>query len=404
MLNIQKKSINTNEKQILANINKVYAYNFFHNLVFAYVIERLFNLERGLSVQQMVYIEIVYAVTCMIAEIPTGLFADILGRKFSIVFSAVLYIFYFSIQIFAYNFWSFAIATVCVGIAGALVSGALNSLVYESLKVNQIENDMEKIIGKIEFYGTLSASVAALSGGYIAGKYGNVSVYYLSVISMVISTLIALSLTETKHIKSEEEVEKFSIKDIINFFLKNRNIRGITLYYIIFGSFIAYIYEYYQIYLNEIKFPVEFFGIVLVCSMLSQGTSQLLSYKIKKSVNNNLLFFICIFTAGLSVIAISFISNFIGIVFLIGTFFLYGAIEPLIWGNLHNSIESSFRATIESSVSFMLNLFSILIGLIFGYITTNYSIFSGLFFIGISLLLYSIYYLLEINIIRKAKN
>jgi hypothetical protein len=49
------------KNKLKSNVWKLYSYWFFHNLVFAYVIERLFWQQRGISVQQVVYTEIIYA-------------------------------------------------------------------------------------------------------------------------------------------------------------------------------------------------------------------------------------------------------------------------------------------------------------------------------------------------------
>jgi len=63
------------------NIWKLYAIRFFHNLIPAYVIERLFWEQRGMTIQMVVYTEIIYAITVVLLEIPTGIIADKWSRK-----------------------------------------------------------------------------------------------------------------------------------------------------------------------------------------------------------------------------------------------------------------------------------------------------------------------------------
>ena len=65
----------------LDNVKKQYWISFFHSLIPAYVIERLFWQQRGISVQMVVYIEIIYALTVTVSEIPSGILADKFGRK-----------------------------------------------------------------------------------------------------------------------------------------------------------------------------------------------------------------------------------------------------------------------------------------------------------------------------------
>src|SRR4051794_8595770 len=91
------------------NVNKLYLIIFFHNLIPAYVIERLFWEQRGMTVLMVVLCEFIYAVSIVIFEIPTGVFADKFGRKTLLVFGAVLSVFEFIILLFANNFWTFAL-------------------------------------------------------------------------------------------------------------------------------------------------------------------------------------------------------------------------------------------------------------------------------------------------------
>jgi hypothetical protein len=59
----------------------LYAYTFFKNLVFAYVIERLFWEARSMSVQDVVIAEIIFVLAVFALEIPAGILADRVRRK-----------------------------------------------------------------------------------------------------------------------------------------------------------------------------------------------------------------------------------------------------------------------------------------------------------------------------------
>lgn len=341
----------------------------------------------------MIYIEIIYAFVVLILEIPSGIFSDKFGYKISIIISSILYLIDMLILIEAFNFFMFALSVVFSAMAGALASGAMNSLLYDSLKMNQKESDFEEILGKQNFYATLSGVISALSGAYLADKFGFTFNYYVSSISYFICVIISFSLIEPKthNEKFDYDSEKFNFNKIIVFFSENLQVKLLVFYNIIFGSIIVYISEYYQIFLKEISLPISFLGIVLVFIYISEGVSQLYSYKIKSYLQENKLFFYCIFISSLCLISLNYIRNYYSLIFLILIFFLYGITEPLIMGELHHKIKSD-RATIESFMSFGLRFFSIIIGLIFGYISTKYSIFSGFLFLGLFMFLYSSYY------------
>lgn len=70
------------------NIRRLYAIRFFHNLIPAYVIERLFWEQRGMTIQMVVFTEIIYAITVVLLEVPSGIAADKWGRKRMMVLNA----------------------------------------------------------------------------------------------------------------------------------------------------------------------------------------------------------------------------------------------------------------------------------------------------------------------------
>jgi len=100
----------------IQNVWKLYAIRFFHNLIPAYVIERLFWEQRGMTIQMVVYTEIIYAVTVVLLEIPTGIIADKWGRKKMVVLNAFFGCCEFLILVFATEFWHFAAAVFLAGV------------------------------------------------------------------------------------------------------------------------------------------------------------------------------------------------------------------------------------------------------------------------------------------------
>ncbi len=92
------------------NIKRLYLSRFFHNLIFAYVIERLFWQSRGITPMMVVYTEIIYSVVITALEIPTGMLADKINKKLLLVIADILTIAELVIITFAHSFMPFAIA------------------------------------------------------------------------------------------------------------------------------------------------------------------------------------------------------------------------------------------------------------------------------------------------------
>ncbi|WP_066496615.1 MFS transporter [Abyssisolibacter fermentans] len=386
--------------KVKSNIWKLYGYYFFHNFILAYVIERLYWQQRGMSIQQVVYTEIIYAVIIIILEVPTGYWADAWSRKNLIVIGSILTCLEFIILIYACEFWHFAFAVGVAAVQKALCSGATNALLYDSLKVINYENDFEKILGRIRFFDYTAATLAALMGSILGVKLGFVSNYWLSLVSTIISLVFAIMLIEPNINKRECECrDKEYIKQSIDFLKGHKSVRFVLLIGIFIGANIVYLDEFWQIYLNEINIPVIFFGLISSLNSIIVSISSLCAYKIKGRFDEGKLFLILIIIFSFSFILMSFTKSINGLFFIALIYGSSGIIQPLVSGYLHHRIESSYRATIESFQSLALRVMTMTVGLVFGKIASKFSIFEGFRFIGVVSIVYLVYYA-----VNKSKN
>ena len=93
----------------------------------------------------------VFAFTTLILEVPTGVLADLLGKKKTLLISRLFYVVEIFIIAFFNGFWPFLIAKVISGIGVSLSSGTESALLYDTLKRLKKEKDYKKISGKKSF-------------------------------------------------------------------------------------------------------------------------------------------------------------------------------------------------------------------------------------------------------------
>lgn len=383
------------KNKIKSNIWKICAYWFCHSLIFAYVIERLYWAERGITVQQVVYTEIIYAATVIILEVPTGALADRWSRKNMLLVNAVLQFLEFFILIFSNRFWHFALVVFLSGIGKAMSSGTSNAILYDSLKLMNEEDKFEKILGRVNFFDYSSSLIAALIGSYVAYRTGLVTVYWISLISVGVSIIIALSLTEPKAITQRNVEEVHYLKIIRNAysFLRNEpSIRFVLFLGIVIGASMVYVDEFWQIYINEIKIPLVYFGVISGVRSLASSIFGVMAYRIKGWLSYRTIFSLSLVTYVGALIATGYVKNVLGLIPLAAAFSVFGVIEPLVSGYLHHRADSSCRATVESFQSLIYRGVTIIVGLAFGFFSTKYSIFNGFRFLGFFSLAYFIYY------------
>ncbi len=375
------------------NIKLLYVIIFFQNLIPAYVIERLFWEERGMNVQMVVYCEIIYAFTIIILEIPSGVLADKFGRKNLIIIGRVLSFVEFILLIYAYNFWQFSIVVLLAGIGGACTSGAWNSLIYDSLKKDNRQDEFEKILGKILALDFFASIIAALSGGVFAKFYGFLFNYEISAFSAMVSLVFALVLVEPPRNYNDESKQVIQIiKQAIGFFKRNKKIGVLIIQGTVIAACINYIYEFWQIYLNNINFPIALFGIVSSLFALVRIPASIITNLFIKYFKKDKLILFMSFLICFSILASSFAKNIMGIFSICIALFAYSILDLVITGSLHHKVDNHSRATIESVKSLCERCFSVIIGLFFSLITDKLSIFSGFMVLGIACLMVTVIY------------
>lgn len=372
------------------NVYLLYGIAFFHNLIPAYVIERLFWQERGMNVLMVVFCEIIYAGTIVLAEIPTGILADKMGRKLMMLIGALLSFLEIVILLFAHDFWAFGLAVFLAGIATSCTSGSANALLYDTLLIEKSEKSFEKVLGRINSLDLIAAILAALSGSVLAIVFNFEFNYIISAGSMLIALVLSLLLVEPskdiseKNINNEinQEINSY-LKEAILFFKERPKLLSIIIHAMAIAACITYLDEFWQLYLDEIEVPILFFGLFSAGIILARIPGNLLaSYFVSKFKTEVILLVVLVITTIGFFLLVAFPGPF-GIVMIMLIFLASGVVDPVVTGYLHHHCNSQIRATVDSFQSLFERSISLTIGICFGFISTKLSLLAGFFLLGV---------------------
>ncbi len=382
-----------------SNVWKLYGFRFFNSLIPAYVIERLYWEERGMTIQLVIYTEIFYAITIMLLELPTGIVADKWGRKPMIVLTAAMGCLEFLILLHATEFWHFALVVALAAVGSSAASGAETALLYDSLAVRGHEQQFEKVAGRMQGFDLTATMLAALAGSWLAHQLDYAFNYWLSLFSMSLCLLLACLLIEprVKRTLASEDEEPVPIRQFVRDALWQ--LRGhpglllVVLSAMVTGAAINFIDEFWQIYLDRIGVPVLYFGLFSAAIYVLQLPGSLLAYRLRNVFRYRtlLLAILTALTLGFSYVAVVPGMSSMAAIFLICLF--AGMIGPLAAGYLHHRIDASMRATLGSFQSFGTNAAMMGIGLGFGYVTSQWDIFGGYGLIAIICAGFLVYFL-----------
>lgn len=160
----------------------------------------LLALERGMSLAQLGVILSMQGFVVLALELPTGGFADALGRRPLLVASTVVALASALVYVFAQTFAAFCAALLLQGVFRALDSGPLESWYVDTAQADDPDVEVEQGLARAgTVLGTAIASGAVLSGGIIAwhpvqSLTALENAYWLSIVFIVLNLVATLVL------------------------------------------------------------------------------------------------------------------------------------------------------------------------------------------------------------------
>jgi len=136
----------------IANIRYFVAFRVFYNSRFYYPVFTILFLDYGLTIEQFALLNSVWAATIVLAEVPSGALADIIGRKQLLMTTSILMVGEMLVLSFvpladiSLVFWAFLINRILSGLGEAMASGADEALAYDSLIEQGNKEDWPRVL------------------------------------------------------------------------------------------------------------------------------------------------------------------------------------------------------------------------------------------------------------------
>ncbi|NUR84718.1 MAG: MFS transporter, partial [Nonomuraea sp.] len=179
-------------------VTKLYVYTFLGEFILLYPVYTLLFTDSGLSVAETSSLFVIWAVTGMVLEVPSGAWADAVSRRLLLCLGPLLAGAGFALWVLFPSYWAFALGFVLWGAEGALVSGAFEALAYEELERRGMKARYATIMGRANSVGIVAAAaaIALATPVFAAGGYPAVGV--ASVLACLLCAATALTLPERR--------------------------------------------------------------------------------------------------------------------------------------------------------------------------------------------------------------
>jgi MFS family permease len=155
-------------------------YGFFKNLRFFDAFLILFFLEKGLDFLEIGLLYSLREIAIIILEIPSGVIADALGRRKTLITSFFVYILSFVLFYFSQSYILLLTAMLLFAFADAFRTGVHKAMIFQYLKINHWENQKVNYYGHTRSWSQMGSAVSALAAGFIVFYAGNYSSIFLA--------------------------------------------------------------------------------------------------------------------------------------------------------------------------------------------------------------------------------
>ena len=156
-------------------IGTLYVYTFLDEFVLLYPLYALLFTDTGLSVAEITSLFVIWSVTGMVLEVPSGAWADTVSRRLLLCLGPLLAAVGFASWVLFPSYAVFAAGFVLWGAREALNSGAMEALVYEELDRAGQSGRYAAVMGRATSIGLAADAVAIAlaipvfaTGGYLA--------------------------------------------------------------------------------------------------------------------------------------------------------------------------------------------------------------------------------------------
>lgn len=354
-------------------LNNIYLNTLFSAVLPASACWVILLSDRGFSLVEIGIFESIFHLASFCFEIPSGMIADIFGKRRCMIFSG------FSLTISAFfmlignSCLNIIPAMICSAAGYSFASGAREALVYDSLKAEDKTDKYLEFVANDSAIYRLFRAVATLMTGYTR-KTGYIIAYFIDIILSSVSTYFAFRLKEIKkpliskpHLNEIRNAFINTATNSLNFLIVNRKASFIIIINALCGIFAVLLSFFLQPYLTMNGVDGLYLGIALfIISLGGVFGSKCAASTSKISYQKILL---------LSVITISscFMMVFTRIPFImilcgfIASFF-DDIIEIRSNNALNQMIPEDERATLISVNSFTYSLFMIIMSPVIGWL------------------------------------
>ncbi|ASS76743.1 hypothetical protein CIG75_18565 [Tumebacillus algifaecis] len=379
-----------NTKGVRNNVWLIYGYTFATGLFFDRALWVLFLVERGMNMAQVGLLESLLHFAILFFEVPTGIVADLYGRRKSMLIGTFISLFYALFMMISGNFFTFTLAFSLMGLAITFKSGASQALLYETLQAGGKESSYTKITGNETALFLLSLSIAQWTGGLMAGLSWNL-VYSSIIVAQLLAMVVVWFVKEPERVAVPEEKKttlqlwKGQFVDTLSIWKKEPSLHRPVILFISVVTVMTVVIFYAQEYLKRQGFSTGEIGFIFMAESLLGAAAAKLAHRVEEKIQFSKLFQVIYFGFLLFLIIFAVVNGWVSVLLLYAMGMLSTGLEPIFNNFVQAKLTAQVRATFFSLISLLTSFGIMLIFPLFGAVVDSIGFVYS--FIGLAVLL-----------------
>ncbi len=385
------------------------SYGFLKNLRFFEPFLYLFFLANGLDYFQIGILISIRETSTLLLETPTGIIADLTGRRRAMATAFASYIVSFIIFYQFSSFLLFVPAMLLFAMGETFRSGTHKSMIMEHLDEEDMSDQKVRYYGKTRSASRLGSAVSAVLAGVIVFYFQSYNIIFLvTIFPYILAFFLMLSYPKSldggpSGVSFESTISH--LKESFGQFFDYPDLGKMMVNASIYDSFFKISKDYLSpiiqsfavglpllLYIENqdqrtaILVGVIYFFVYMNSFVSSRKSASLMERTGNMSKALNVLYFIMASAFLAVALFLRFDLDFLAIAAFFFFFTLYNLRKPMVVGYLGDIIEPDTRATLLSGHNQLRSVFGIVIAPILGFLADMFGI-SAAFFFGAAVLI-----------------
>jgi MFS family permease len=328
----------------------------------------------GLDMLQIFWLHTLFAISVVVLEVPTGMVADRLGKRTSLLFGMVVIFAGMIGYALSQTFVSFLLVEIALALGFAFYSGADSALLYDSLKALKREDEFKRIEGETNAIRLVSFALCNLIGG-VVGDWSLVGAVWASAIGPCLGIFVVFGFVEVQPRDAQENMREALrsyrqlLRQALKFVRKHQYVRWQILLFSVLSGSGTWLVWLYQPYMAESGLDIWAFGGAFALFNLVAALCSKRAHEFETRLGgwrSNLVF------ALLLILPLLLMATFIGplsFLFILGHQAVRGFARPIITDRILQYTYADKRATVLSLNSMGGRLFFALTGPLVGWLS-----------------------------------